>query len=90
MFPPGRVRAVLGLAEAKRIPGVIDACVERAPGETIDVIRDGRSRPGHVLVHGASRMEVQTILQAVRSAIRIEYDDGVRSAPLDPATWAYA
>lgn len=89
MFPPGRVRAVLGVPEAQRIPGVIDACVERAPGDTIDVIRDGRSRPGHVLVCGDSRAEVQDRLESVRAAIRIEYEDGAVSAPLNPPAWAY-
>lgn len=90
MFPAGRVAAVHGVAEAQRLPGVIDACVERAPGDTIGVIRDGRSRPGHVLVCGRSRDDVQAILRDVHATIRVEYDTGVLSAPLDLGTWTYA
>jgi biotin carboxylase len=90
MFPPGRIRAVHGLDEAARIPGVIDVCVEREAGDLIDVVRDGRSRPGHVLVQGDSREQVQDTLVAVREAIQIEYADGVRSRPLNPHTWTYA
>ena len=90
MFPPGPVRAVHGVSDALSIPGVIDVCVERAPGDTIDVVRDGRSRPGHVLVHGNSRDDVQAALRAVRSAIRVEYDGGTISAPLNLDTWTYA
>jgi biotin carboxylase len=90
MFPPGRVRHVRGLDDAQAIPGVIDVCVERAPGDTIDVIRDGRSRPGHVLVEGKSREAVQAVLRAVHAAIRVEYDGGRESAPLRWDTWTYA
>jgi len=90
MFPPGHVRAVHGVDDAARIAGVIDVCVEREPGDVIEAVRDGRSRPGHVLVHGASRERVQDTLAAVREAIQIEYADGVRSGPLNLHTWTYA
>jgi biotin carboxylase len=90
MFPTGRVRAVHGLDEAAGMPGVIDVCIERAAGDTIEVVRDGRSRPGHVLVEGSSREEVQAILRAVRAAIRVEYEDGVHSAPFSLEAWTYA
>jgi biotin carboxylase len=90
MFPAGQVRAVHGVDEAAGIPGVIDACVEREPGDVIEAIRDGRSRPGHVLVHGDSREHVQDTLAGVREAIQIEYADGSRSRPLNLHTWTYA
>jgi hypothetical protein len=56
----------------------------------IEAIRDGRSRPGHVLVHGESRAHVQDTLAAVGEAIEIEYADGSRSRPLNLHTWTYA
>jgi len=83
MFPPGRVTAVHGVSEAKALPGVIDACVEASPGDRIDAVHDGRSRPGHVLVCGRDRAEVQQRIADVRRGIRLEYDDGARVAPLD-------
>jgi len=74
MFPPGRVTAVRGVDEARSLPGVIDACVERVPGDTIDEVRDGRSRPGHVLVSGATPADVQRTIARVRDLIEIDYD----------------
>ena len=81
MFPSGRVAAVHGLEQARAVPGVIDVCVERVPGERIDPVHDGRSRPGHLLVHGRSRSDVQATIAAVRSAVRVEYDDHREAVP---------
>jgi biotin carboxylase len=81
MFPPGRVARVHGLDEARSVPGVIDVCVERLPGEQIEPVHDGRSRPGHLLVHGPSRSAVQATIAAVRSAVRVEFDDHQQVAP---------
>jgi biotin carboxylase len=89
MFPPGVVRAVHGVAEAGRMPGVIDVCVEREPGDMIGEIRNGRSRPGHVLVRGDSRQVVQERLRAVRDTIRLDYETGFSAGPLDLDTWTY-
>jgi biotin carboxylase len=83
MFPPGCVVAVRGVEEASRLSGVIDVCVERVPGEAIHDVHDGRSRPGHVLVSGRNRTEVQRTLADVRALIRLDYDDAADVAPLD-------
>ena len=83
MFPRGRVTAVRGVEAACRIPGVIDACVERRPGDAIDAVHDGRSRPGHVLVTAASRAEVQHRIAQVRDAIRLDYERATDVAPID-------
>ncbi len=83
MFPRGRIVDVRGVEAAKRLPGVIDAAVERTPGELIDDVHDGRSRPGHVLVRGDDRAAVQQTLAAVRSLIRIDYEHAADVAPLD-------
>jgi biotin carboxylase len=82
MFPPGRVTAVRGVEAARRVPGVIDVCVERLPGELIDEVYDGRSRPGHVLVHGESLADVQQTISEVRGMIRIDYEDAADVPPL--------
>jgi len=83
MFPRGRVTAVRGVAAARAIPGVIDACVERVAGDAIGEVHDGRSRPGHVLVTAATRAEVQQRIAQVRDAIRLDYDDAADVAPID-------
>jgi biotin carboxylase len=83
MFPPGRVAAIRGVAEALGLPGVIDASVEAKAGERIDEVHDGRSRPGHVLVWGNLRADVQRLLMDVRRRIRLDYDDVTGVAPLE-------
>jgi biotin carboxylase len=83
MFPRGRVVAVRGVDAARRLPGVIDASVERAPGESIDEVHDGRSRPGHLLVWGRDRGEVQRTLSDARALIRLDYDHATDVPPLD-------
>ena len=84
MFPPGRVAAVHGVADALALPGVIDACVERKPGEHIHAVHDGRSRPGYLLVRGRDRDDVQRVLREARRRIRLDYDDASGAAPLEP------
>ncbi len=82
MFPCGRVAAVHGVAAARCVPGVIDVCIERRPGDRIDDVHDGRSRPGHLLVHADDRAGVQAIVADVCRLVRVEYDDGRVAAPL--------
>jgi biotin carboxylase len=82
MFPRGRVVAIRGVEAARRLPGVIDACIERVPGDSIDEVHDGRSRPGHVLVWGRDRAEVQRTLADVRALIRLDYDHATDVPPL--------
>jgi biotin carboxylase len=90
LFRPGRIVAVHGVDAARRLPGVIDAVVERVSGETIGEVHDGRSRPGHVLASGASRGDVQRTIAAVRRAVRIDYEDARDVPPLDPGLAADA
>jgi len=61
---------------------VIDACVERRAGDFIDDVHDGRSRPGHVLVCGRDRTDVQETLARVRALIRIDYEHAAGVAPI--------
>ena len=83
LFPPGRVAAVRGVAEALALPGVIEACVEPRPGDRIDAVHDGRSRPGHVLVWGRDRAEVQRLIGDVRRRIRLDYEEATDVAPIE-------
>jgi biotin carboxylase len=83
MFPRGRVAAVRGVEAARRIANVIDACVERQPGELIDDVHDGRSRPGHLLAWGDDPAAVQRTIAEVRQLIRVDYDDLSDVAPIN-------
>jgi biotin carboxylase len=81
IFPPGRVAVVRGVEEARGLPGVIDACIEATPGDRIDPVHDGRSRPGHLLVWGSDRAGVQDVIAAVRRRVRIDYETAFGVAP---------
>lgn len=82
MFPRGRIMAIRGVEAAKRLPGVIDVCVERSPGDVIDEVHDGRSRPGHVLISGSDRAAVQRTFEQVGALVRIDYQDARDVAPV--------
>lgn len=82
MFPPGQVRAVNGVDAASNIPGVVDLTIEPGPGDRIDEVHDGRSRPGHLLTVGATREDVQGVVRQVRELVRVDYADGTASGPI--------
>ena len=82
MFAPGRITGMRGLDRARALPGVIDVTIERQINDRIDEVRDGRSRPGHLLVCGPTAEEVQQTIREVHALVRLEYDNGVTSAPL--------
>jgi biotin carboxylase len=77
MFPQGVVSAVRGVDSATVVPGVIDVCVEAGPGDVIREVRDGRSRPGHLLVSGQTPDDVQRAIARVRDLVRVDYADAV-------------
>jgi len=83
MFPQGRVVAVRGVEEARRLPSVVDVRVERAPGESIGEVHDGRSRPGYVLAIGRDRDDVQRTLRDVRALVRLDFEDASGVAPIE-------
>jgi biotin carboxylase len=82
LFPCGTVTAVRGIEEARTLPGVIEVCVERQPGDSIGQVHDGRSRPGHVLVVGDSAADVRRTLADVRQLVRIDFEDQSEVGPL--------
>jgi biotin carboxylase len=82
LFPPGRVVGVRGIDDAKRVPGVIDVCVECAPGDVIHQVEDGRSRPGHLLVTAETGEAVQQAISRVRDVVRLDYEHATDVAPL--------
>jgi biotin carboxylase len=53
--PPGELRAVEGLDEARAVEGVVGVRVYRTPGHTFGELRRGADRAGAVLAVGASR-----------------------------------
>ncbi len=71
---PGPVRAISGLEEARRQPGVVDAQVYVRVGEQVHPLTDGSKRVGHVLATGGDRAEAEA--NAERAAALISIDTG--------------
>jgi biotin carboxylase len=72
-FPPGRVRAVLGVAETRRAGLVADVAVDVAPGGVIHKPTDDRSRLGYLIALGDTRDEVDAKAGQVKELVRVEY-----------------
>jgi len=68
---PGRVIAVEGLPEARRLPGIVGAEVYVSAGDTVHPLTDGSKRAGHVLAVGSSRAEAEQNASRAMQAIRI-------------------
>jgi cysteine synthase A len=69
---PGLVRAVVGLAEARAMPGVVAAEAYVRPGGRVFPLTDGSKRAGHVLAFGKDRREADERARRAASVIRIE------------------
>ena len=69
--PPGELARVEGLAEARRLPGVLAAEVYRQPPWRFGPLRTGRDRAGFVLTTGDSRS--QALARADAAAERIRF-----------------
>ena len=68
--PPGRLRRVEGLAEARALPGVELAYSYRAPGTQIEPLLRGPDRAGFVLATGATRDEAEAAAREAEATIR--------------------
>jgi biotin carboxylase len=72
-FPGGKVKAVHGLDTALAFPGVCEVMLEFKVGDVLQPPTDDRSRPGFMLVTGASRAEVLSISERVRNTVVVEF-----------------
>jgi biotin carboxylase len=75
LLPPGRIRTITGVDEAKNFAGVIDANYLVRPGDEIGEISNGGLRPGYLLAVGASRTEVLRTAEKVKTVLRVEMEN---------------
>jgi biotin carboxylase len=68
---PGEVRAILGLEEARRLPGIVSAEVYVSVGGTVHPLTDGSKRAGHVLAFGADREDAERNARRAMDTIQI-------------------
>ena len=73
--PPGKVTKILGVEEARRLPGVAEILLEFAVGDELQLPQDDRSRPGLVVVFGKTRSEVLECTQQVFRTVQVKTSD---------------
>jgi cysteine synthase A len=82
LLPPGCVEAVKGLAEARRLPGVVGADYRVAPGQIVHPPESGDERPGYLHAVADTYDELFQIADRVKRTVRVTV------APiLTPAGW---
>ncbi len=74
MLPPGKIKSIAGVEEAKRIPGVIEVGYNVREGDTIGIVESGEGRPGYLLAVAESRAAIMSILDEVMSTLRVEME----------------
>jgi biotin carboxylase len=70
--PSGRVRAIHGLDETRRLPGIAEVLLEFGIGDTIRPPEDDRARPGFLLVFGDARAQVLERTERALRTLRTE------------------
>jgi biotin carboxylase len=77
--PPGILRSVEGLEEARELPGVVDAVAYRPPGWRFVPLRVGADRAGFVLTRGDSREEALAVAARAADLVRFVVDPAAAS-----------
>ena len=70
---PGRVTAVHGLSEVRRMEGILDAEVFVKPGDVIESVRVGTQRAGFVIAGALHRESAAQLARVAEETIRFEY-----------------
>jgi biotin carboxylase len=68
--PEGILDRIEGLAEAAKMPGVVDLGVTITPGRRGGIVANGNDRHGYVCTVGADRAEAVTLAEAAAGRIR--------------------
>jgi biotin carboxylase len=71
LLPPGRIRSITGLTQARRIPGVVEVQYNVRKGDTVGVIQSGDDRTGHLLAVADTREAVLGAVEEVKRTLRV-------------------
>jgi biotin carboxylase len=86
-FPPGRVDEIRGLAEVRALDYVDELTLRLRPGDVSPVVRDSKSRHGHVIVSGGTadqaRDRVLSTIEVVIDGVPVRAD-GMSDLPAVP------
>ncbi len=73
MLKPGKIKAITGVAAAWKTKGVLDLKIEREAGDIIAEVKDGRSRPGYMLLVANSKEQLEAIAKSVEERLAVSY-----------------
>jgi biotin carboxylase len=73
--PPGKVKKVEGVDEARKIKGISDIDIYVKPGDIVLPLTSGADRAGHIISMAETRKEAMEIIARVESVLRIEIDE---------------
>jgi biotin carboxylase len=76
LFSPrcGVIRAIRGVEQARRLPGVLALAVQREPGERLGELVDSLQRSGYAVVGGRDRAQAIRRAQAVADTVVFELE----------------
>jgi len=74
LLPPGCVRAVAGVEDARRVPGVLRVDLTVAAGDRLRPALDGRGRHGAILALADDAHALDAIVAEARARLRITID----------------
>lgn len=73
-FKPGKVKAIEGLEEAKKIQGVRDIGLSFQQGDMIEAAKDDRSRVGYYILEATTIQNLRKIETQMKETLCIKYE----------------
>lgn len=73
MLDSGIVDKIEGIEDVKSIDGVLDFDIEVSSGEEIKKVKDGRSRPGYLLIVGENKSDIRQKIKKAMNSFTVEY-----------------
>lgn len=70
----GKIREIKGMAEARKVHGIVDLDIEKKPGDVVEEIKDGRARPGYVLAVGENFQTIEDCINQTLKKITVTYE----------------
>ena len=73
MLPKGKIKEIKGVENVKGIEGIVDFDIERKPGDIVEQIKDGRTRPCYLLAVAKNKNELNKVIEKATSAFSVSY-----------------